>query len=728
MRSATCLLLAATCVTGSAVQAQTSFGGVEFPQGISSFADRVESNDINISGAGQPTAPHRDATNALGPPDYTGSVNCTVGNCPYVSLGVGGSITLEFVDNRLTGSGSSALDLWIFEVGPQVEDTFVEISKDGITYLPVGKVFGATSGIDIDAFGFGPTDQFRFVRLTDDPAEGGTTGATVGADIDAVGAISSVLVYQITGAVRDLNDSPVPDITVTLSGSVTATATTDALGRYAFDSLAAGGTYTVAPQRPLFTFDPVSQSFPNLSQDEEAAFFVVTSGVFMRYFAEGATGGFFTTEIALLNGTGTASDTIVTFQKPDGTTVDVPVSLNGLDRKTINPAAYPGLEDTALATVIESTQPVIADRTMRWDSRGYGSHTETSIASPLTQWYLAEGATIGGFQLFYLIQNPNPDAAQVQVTYLRAAPLTPLVKTYTVTGSSRFNIWVNVEEFDTPGGPQPLLSAAEFSASITSDRPVIVERAMYLTRNGRQFDAGHESAASPELATTWFLAEGATGPYFDLFALIVNPNPTPAEVEVTYLLPTSSFVKTYPVPGQSRFNIWADVDDPRLADTAVSMALRSTNDVPILVERAMWWPGGFDTWFEGHNSRGAIETGEKWGLADGEVGGPLGLETYVLLANTSPFAAAVQVTVVYEDGTSDVQIYDVDPTSRFNVPMGVFFPGTAGKRFGVVVESMPAPGGTAQIVVERASYNNALLDGQTVVWAAGANAFGTKLR
>jgi hypothetical protein len=158
------------------------------------------------------------------------------------------------------------------------------------------------------------------------------------------------------------------------------------------------------------------------------------------------------------------------------------------------------------------------------------------------------------------------------------------------------------------------------------------------------------------------------------------------------------------------------------------MALRSTNGVPILVERAMWWPGGFDTWFEGHNSRAAIETGEKWGLADGEVGGPLGLETYVLVANTSAFAARVQVTVVYENGTTDVQTYDVDPTSRFNVPMAAFFPGTAGKRFGVVVESLPAAGGTAQIVVERASYNNAVLDGQTILWAGGGNAFGTKLR
>ena len=64
-------------------------------------------------------------------------------------------------------------------------------SMNGTTWFSVGKDFGATSSIDIDAFGYGPTDFFSWVRLTDDPAEGGTSGATVGADIDAVGAISS---------------------------------------------------------------------------------------------------------------------------------------------------------------------------------------------------------------------------------------------------------------------------------------------------------------------------------------------------------------------------------------------------------------------------------------------------------------------------------------------------------------------------------------------------------
>lgn len=188
-RAALVALLAAASMGAQA----SVIGGVEFPGGASSFADAVSAYNPVINAAGSPTLPHRGAGRALGTPDYPNDNAACVdqASCSYVSLGQGGSLTLEFVDNRLTGSGSSALDLWIFEVGDDVEDTFVAISRDGITFFDVGKVLGATSGIDIDAFGFGTTDEFRFVRLTDDPNEGETIGPLLGADIDAVGAISS---------------------------------------------------------------------------------------------------------------------------------------------------------------------------------------------------------------------------------------------------------------------------------------------------------------------------------------------------------------------------------------------------------------------------------------------------------------------------------------------------------------------------------------------------------
>lgn len=158
------------------------FGNVDFPGGASSFADAVVSYEPTYGGASGPEASARDSSQALGAPNVTG----------YVTLGDGGRITLRFTDNSLTGSGSSALDLWIFEVGPDVEDTFVEISKDGSTWFNVGKVAGATAGIDIDFYGYGTSDFFSFVRLTDDTDEGEQgDGRTVGADIDAVGAITT---------------------------------------------------------------------------------------------------------------------------------------------------------------------------------------------------------------------------------------------------------------------------------------------------------------------------------------------------------------------------------------------------------------------------------------------------------------------------------------------------------------------------------------------------------
>lgn len=170
-----------------------SQGGADFPQGAASFADMLVGYTPGLVGA-NPTEPHRGAFNALGLPNYAGVNSCpTQAGCTFVSLGDGGSIVLRFVDNKLTGSGDNTFDLWVFEVGPDIEDTFVDISVDGLIWNAVGKVFGSTAGIDIDAFGFGPGDLFSFIRLTDDTNEGGQSGITVGADIDAVGAISTVL-------------------------------------------------------------------------------------------------------------------------------------------------------------------------------------------------------------------------------------------------------------------------------------------------------------------------------------------------------------------------------------------------------------------------------------------------------------------------------------------------------------------------------------------------------
>ena len=148
---------------------------LRFDLAARAFADRVVSYDPNgtrlESGATNPEE-------ALGPP---------TDGATYVSLGGGGSVTLEFVDNTLVdGPGD---DLAIFEIGPQVEAAFVAVSEDGRTFVEVGRISGSTATLDLAGVGR-PGAAYRFVRVTDDQDQGDRSGGTAGADIDAVGAIN----------------------------------------------------------------------------------------------------------------------------------------------------------------------------------------------------------------------------------------------------------------------------------------------------------------------------------------------------------------------------------------------------------------------------------------------------------------------------------------------------------------------------------------------------------
>ncbi|MCG8649001.1 MAG: hypothetical protein MI861_04165, partial [Pirellulales bacterium] len=172
-----------------------TFEGILFEQGLISFADAVASY-VPDAGGGPPSFVHQVPDSAIGAPDGDGRGPEPADGTQAVSLGLGGSITLQFVDNLLTGSGDARPDLAIFEVGA-VESVRVEISRDGLTFFDVGIVGGLSNLLDIDSAGFDQQDRFAFVRLTD-LRQGDTTGASLGADIDAVGALSTVPVDTFT--------------------------------------------------------------------------------------------------------------------------------------------------------------------------------------------------------------------------------------------------------------------------------------------------------------------------------------------------------------------------------------------------------------------------------------------------------------------------------------------------------------------------------------------------
>jgi len=140
-----------------------TFGGVEFPDGVASFADEAIAYDPLYSGGPAPTASD-DPDLALGPP------NCCSGSTPtQVALGNGGLLAVRFTDNTLTNSGGADQDLWIFEGGSAIESTFIAVhpadattlsllqsigavDSNGDGYFEIGQISGSTYGIDLDSY------------------------------------------------------------------------------------------------------------------------------------------------------------------------------------------------------------------------------------------------------------------------------------------------------------------------------------------------------------------------------------------------------------------------------------------------------------------------------------------------------------------------------------------------------------------------------------------------
>jgi hypothetical protein len=385
----------------------------------------------------------------------------------------------------------------------------------------------------------------------------------------------------------------------------------------------------------------------------------------------------------------------------------------------LSPRLLESLTTGSFSTLVEADAVVVVDRTMRWDASGYGAHAESAVVAPSTTWYLAEGSTAGEFALFYLLQNPGATAATATVRFLRPAGQPAIERTYTVAARSRVTIPVDAAA--------PELVSTDVSGVVTSTQPIVIERAMYLNRPGQAFSAGHGSAGVTAPSTAWFLAEGSTGSFFDLFLLIANPSPTAAAVRVDYLLPSGTVLtKTYAVAGQSRYTIY--VDDEQLpsgsglrplANTAVAMRIFSTNAVPIVVERAMWWPQ--PAWYEAHNAVATTVTGTRWATAGGSVGGPNDAETFILIANTGSTPGTARVVVAFEDGVSVGAEIALPAQSRVNVPISSLTPMAARQPFSVLVESLGAS--PAPIVVERATYDSP----GGVTWAAGTVVVATRV-
>ena len=136
---------------------------------------------------------------------------------------------------------------------------------------------------------------------------------------------------------------------------------------------------------------------------------------------------------------------------------------------------------------------------------------------------------------------------------------------------------------------------------------------------------------------SYFLAEGATGTFFDLDLLLANPNPVPVNITATFLKPLGqgTVVQQYTLPATSRTTINVEAI-PGLENAEVSTIVTAPASTPIVVERTMRWDA---TGYGAHTDKASPSTSTKWYFAEGSQGF---FFTYLLLAN--PHNAANQVT------------------------------------------------------------------------------------
>ena len=189
------------------------------------------------------------------------------------------------------------------------------------------------------------------------------------------------------------------------------------------------------------------------------------------------------------------------------------------------------------------------------------------------------------------------------VQYLLPAPAAPIIKTYIVRANSRLNIWVNKAD--------ARLDDAEVSAVITSTNgvPLIVERACpehqrpgvprrSRERRGRRPWSGSSPRARPARSSI----SSSSWP-------IRARRPPPSRHATSSR--TAGHHADVRGAGQSRLNIWVDLEARRCEDTGV-------HDAPLDQRRADHRGAGdvvadrrrSTAWYEGHNGRRAADRRE----------------------------------------------------------------------------------------------------------------------
>ncbi|MBN2027393.1 MAG: hypothetical protein JW854_11600 [Actinobacteria bacterium] len=320
------------------------------------------------------------------------------------------------------------------------------------------------------------------------------------------------------------------------------------------------------------------------------------------FFAEGYTGDSFDTWVLLQNPNDVEAAVTLSFMRPDGGVITHQVNIPPRRRHSVHVDEVPGLESTDVSTQVASNVPIVAERAMYFNYGGKdGGHDSIGASSASNTWFFAEGYTGDTFDTWVLLQNPNEGTATVSLSFMKPDG-SVVSQQVSIPGRRRQSVHVD----SVPG-----LEATDVSTRIDSDLPIIAERSMYFSYQGRKGGHATMGAASPE--SQWYLAEGYTGGEFDEYVLLLNPGDEAASVDVVFMRSDGVNVNRKIEMGpHSRFTIHVD-EVGNLADAEVSTKV--TSSTPIVVELAQYF--NFRGLADGNNAIGSCQPSTDWYFAEG---------------------------------------------------------------------------------------------------------------
>jgi len=402
------------------------------------------------------------------------------------------------------------------------------------------------------------------------------------------------------------------------------------------------------------------------------------------YLPEGFTGNGAQTFILIQNPNSEEANVDMIYMLTDGRVEkrEFLVAPNSRFSVFVNDIAQLGPE-VAFSTKVEANKKIIVERAMYWPNGdgSRGGHVTTGITNLNTTWYLAEGYTGNNFTTYILIQNPNREAASVGINYMLTDG-TEIYRGVIVPPFSRFTVAVHdISQL----GPD-----SAFSTKLVSNLPIAIERAIYFANDG------HVSKGISQPQTVWYLAEGFTGYGFGTYILLQNPNLGPATVTIRYMQQGGGVsTKTVTLRGNSRSTIAVQDESQLGVDRVFSTRINST--LPIIVERAMYWPNGDGT-IAGHNSPAIEAPSLIWNLAEGFTGDSF--ETFILVQNPNDKKAELTVTYLLQDGGVIEKVLTVAANSRYTIEAHDESQVGLGVAFSTRIVS------NRTVIVERAMYFN----------------------